>query len=114
MNLRGIFMNTLSGLVLFNKEIGRYPYKYRLYFAEASTIKSRKPQIHRFCVSSKSVFREFELGRAYAVHFSGVMIDGFNAQEEFSLTDEDYFRLVDMRDLVFMDKASAKRINLLD
>ena len=107
-------MNTLSNLVLFNKELGRYPYKYRLYFAEASTIKSSKPQIHRFCVSSRSVFYELELGQSYLLHFSGVNINSYTPLEEYTLTDEDYFRLVDMRDLVFMDKASAKRINLLD
>lgn len=107
-------MNTLSNLVLFNKEVGRYPYKYRLYFAEASTVKSRKPQVHRFFVTSRSVFRDFALGQAYDVHFSGVKIIGFQPMDSFPLTDEDYFRLVDMRDLVFMDKPSAKRIHLLD
>ena len=101
-------------LMLFSKEHGRYPYKYRLYFAERSSASTERPVIYRYCAGSKKMFDSLSLGGVYDVIYSGVYIKSFEPTATVNLSNDAYLALVDARDLMFMDTASAKRIGLMD
>lgn len=102
----------MTDLVLFCKELGRYPYKYRLYFAEVASIHSGMPSIHRLCVKNARAFAEFTLGRVYTVSTKGVRIVQQVAGDSISLSDDEFFALVDARDLAFLDGRTRKHIRL--
>ncbi len=104
---------TNRDLVLFNKEYGRYPYKYRLYFVKRASMGTDHPVIYRYCTHSRNQFNKFSLGVSYDIVFTGVFVKGFEPMSTVGLSDCTYMRLIDARDLMFMDAPAAKRLDLL-
>ena len=104
----------LGGLLLFSMERGRYPYRYRLYFAELDTIDGKRPVIHRLKVNSRRRFFSFALGGIYNISCSRITIKTVEHTGSYNLSDMDYYRLVDARDLLFLDDKSARFIGLAD
>ena len=49
-----------QNLLLFSLQLGDWPYKYKLYFAEAETVADEDPVIHCFCVCSRKKFFSLE------------------------------------------------------
>lgn len=97
----------LYSAVLFSIERGSYPYKYRLYFA-VSRKKGAEPQIHRFFVRSKKVFEQFILGGVYDIAYIGMRIKSAVFLSIYPLTNTEYFELIRLRDLHFMDDNALK------
>lgn len=105
---------SFNDMLLFSKELDSYPYKYKLFFVEAPSLRKDKPIIHRFVVSSRKKFDSFALGRIYSLTAKGLTITAFTAEDTYNLTEFDYLKLVDTRDLCFMDAQTAETIGLND
>lgn len=102
----------LSNALLFNKEIGARPYRYRLYFAVQS--EDEQPVIHRLYVRSAKLFHEMALGGNYDLTCSGIRITDTHLNSTETLSDVLYYRLIDLKDLQFMDDRDAKRFGIFE
>lgn len=100
----------LSNALLFNKEIGPRPYKYRLFFAVES--EDGQTEIHRLYVRSARHFRQMALGGTYNITYRGIRILSAEHLSTEILSDALYFRLIDLRDLEFMENRDAKRFGI--
>lgn len=102
--------STLHHALLFSKELGPQPYKYRLYFAVQEP--GAQPQIHRLYVLRAQKFHQLTLGGIYHVEHSGVRLCRAEHLSTENLSDSQYLRLVDLRDLQFMSDREAKRFGI--
>ncbi len=96
-----------ENMLLFSKERVVGLQCYRLYFTPVSSLKDDTPRIFRLLVPLPWVFARFELGRIYTLHYNGIYIRSFEPRETFSLQEEDYIRLLHIRDVKFMDKRTS-------
>ena len=103
--------SSLYDAVLFSVEKGAYPYKYRLYFAIAGQ-KGEEPELHRFFVRSKKIFDGFKLGGTYNIDYSGIRINSAQLTDIYPLTDSEYYELIRLRDLQFMDAKTQAQLNM--
>lgn len=99
-------------MLLFSKELGRYPYLYRLYFCEVESLATDRPVIHRFTVSTRKAFHQAKLGGVYTLTANKIRIRSMENTDTLTLTDEQYYLLTDTRDLVFLDDKQAKDLAL--
>ena len=102
----------LSNALLFNKEVGPRPYKYRLFFAVQT--EDGQQEIHRLYVRSRKRFHELKLGGTYHIRYSGIRITGAEHLSTEVLSDALYFRLIDLKDLQFMGNRDAKRFGIFE
>jgi len=102
-----VFYNAL----LFSKELGPHPYKYRLYFAVQEP--GQDPQIHRLYVLSAQKFHQFTLGGVYNLECSGIRLCRAEHLSTENLSDSRYLHLIDLRDLQFMSDRDIKRFGIL-
>jgi len=100
----------LSNALLFNKEIGPRPYKYRLFFAVEN--EEGQTEIHRLYVYSPRHFKQMTLGGTYNIACRGIRIVSAEHLSTEILSDALYFRLIDLKDLEFMENRDAKRFGI--
>ena len=101
-----------SNMLLFSMEIGKYPYRYRLYFAEQDASGLSNPKIHCFRVKSRKVFSHLSLGGLYTLTYKKFVIRSFELEASNTLTNEEYFHLLELRDLKFMDEKTMRSIHM--
>ena len=92
-----------ENMLLFSKERVAGLHRYRLYFTPVSSLKDDTPRIFRLLVRLPFAFDRFELGRIYTLQYSGIYILKYEPKETFSLQEEDFVRLMHIRDVKFMD-----------
>lgn len=96
-----------ENMLLFSKERVAGLHRYRLYFTPVSSLKDDTPRVFRLLVWLPFAFERFELGRLYTLQYSGIYILKFEPKETFNLQEEDYVRLLHIRDVKFMDKRTS-------
>lgn len=104
-----------NNMLLFSKEYKTADYKYILYFVQVESIWSDRPRIHRLVAVSKKQFMQFQIGFTYALELNKFKISQFTKEGEFELANSDYLRLIEARDIKFMDqKAAANLRKIMD
>jgi len=94
-------------MLLFSKELGRRPYRYRLYFIPREQLGSAEPQLYRLAARSRRLFRSLLPGGVYMLTFKGLFLRDAELLEQAELTDEQYFPLVAERDRYFHAERAA-------
>lgn len=103
-----------DNMLLFSKERVAGTYRYRLYFTPVSSLRDETPRVFRLLVRSPFAFNKFEVGRVYKLTYSNVRILSFEPQNAFNLQEEDYVRLLETRDIKFMDKKTSAALRQID
>lgn len=103
-----------DNMLLFSKERVAGTNRYRLYFTPISSLKEETPRVFRLIVRTPIAFNKFEISRIYTLIYSKVHIIEYRPNEEFNLSEEDYARLLQTRDLKFMDKKTSAALRLLE
>jgi hypothetical protein len=103
-----------DNMLLFSKERVAGLYRYRLYFTPVSSLRDETPRVFRLLVRSPFAFNKFEVGRVYKLSYSNVHILSFEPKDEFKLQEEDYVRLLETRDIKFMDKKTSAALRQID
>lgn len=101
-------------MLLFSKERVAGLYRYRLYFTPVSSLRDETPRVFRLLVRTPFVFNKFDVGRVYKLTYSSVHIKSFEQTDEFNLQEEDYVRLIETRDIKFMDKKTSAALRQTD
>ncbi len=101
-------------MLLFSKERIAGIYRYRLYFTPISSLRDETPRVFRLLVRTPFAFNKFEIGRIYRLVYSGVHVLSFEPTDEFNLQEEDYVRLIETRDIKFMDKKTSAALRQTD
>jgi hypothetical protein len=96
-----------ENMLLFSKERVAGLHRYRLYFTPMSSLKDETPRVFRLLVRLPFAFDRYELGRIYTLQYSGIYILKSEPKETFNLQEEDYTRLLHIRDVKFMDKRTS-------
>ncbi len=96
-----------ENMLLFSKERVAGLHRYRLYFTPVSSLKDETPRVFRLLTYLPFAFDRFELGRIYTLQYSGIYVYKYEPKETFSLQEEDYTRLLHIRDVKFMDKRTS-------
>lgn len=103
-----------ENMLLFSKERVASTNRYRLYFTPLSSLKDDTPRIFRMLVRTPFSFNKFEIGRVYKLVYNKVHILEFQPNEEFNLTEELFAKLIQTRDLKFMDKKTSAALRSLE
>ena len=101
-------------MLLFSKERVAGLYRYRLYFTPISSLRDETPRVFRLLVRTPFAFNKLEVGRIYKLTYSNVHIQSFEPRDEFNLQEEDYVRLIETRDIKFMDKKTSAALRQTD
>lgn len=96
-----------ENMLLFSKERVNGLYRYRLYFTPLSSLRDEAPRVFRLLVRTPFSFAKFELGRVYTLAYTKLHILSFKPKETFNLQEEDFGKLLHIRDLKFMDKKTS-------
>lgn len=103
-----------DNMLLFSKERIAGLYRYRLYFTPISSLRDETPRVFRLLVRSPFAFNRLEVGRIYKLAYGGVHIRSFEPRDVFNLQEEDYVRLIETRDIKFMDKKTSAALRQSD
>jgi hypothetical protein len=103
-----------ENMLLFSKELASGLHRYRLYFTPLSSLRDETPRVFRLLVRTPFSFSRFELGRVYTLTYSNVYIIASVPKEEFNLQEEDFTKLLQTRDLKFMDKKTSAALRSVD
>ena len=103
-----------EGMLLFSKERIGGPNRYRLYFTSLETLSDEAPRVFRLLVRTPFTFNKFEIGRVYKLAYNKVHIKKFEPGEDFSLQESHFARLLETRDLKFMDKKTSAALRSVD
>lgn len=103
-----------ENMLLFSKERVAATNRYRLYFTPLSSLKDETPRVFRMLVRTPFTFNKFEIGRVYTLVYSKVHILEHHPKEEFNLTEELFAKLIQTRDLKFMDKKTSAALRSTD
>jgi len=103
-----------DSMLLFSKERVTGMYRYRLYFTPVSSLRNETPRVFRLLVRSPFAFNKFEIGRVYKLCYSNVHILSYEPKDEFNLQEEDYVRLLETRDIKFIDKKTSAALRQID
>ncbi len=103
-----------ENMLLFSKESAAGLHRYRLYFTPLSSLRDETPRVFRLLVRTPFSFSRFELGRVYTLTYSNVYILSSTPKEEFNLQEEDFTKLLQTRDLKFMDKKTSAVLRSVD
>lgn len=101
-------------MLLFSKERVAGLYRYRLYFTPISSLRDETPRVFRLLVRTPFAFNKLEVGRIYKLTYSNVHIQSFEPRDDFNLQEEDYVRLIETRDIKFMDKKTSAALRQSD
>jgi hypothetical protein len=96
-----------ENMLLFSMECVPGLNRYRLYFTPLSSLKDETPRVFRLLVWLPFAFYRYELGRIYTLQYSGIHILKAEPKETFNLQEEDFVRLMHIRDVKFMDKRTS-------
>ncbi len=103
-----------DNMLLFSKERVAGLYRYRLYFTPVSSLRDETPRVFRLLVRTPFAFNKFEIGRVYKLAYNNVNILSFTPTSEFNLQEEDFVRLLETRDIKFMDKKTSAALRQFD
>ncbi|MGI5848836.1 MAG: hypothetical protein ACOX8Q_02000 [Christensenellales bacterium] len=103
-----------DNMLLFSKERVTGMSRYRLYFTPISSLKDETPRVFRLLVRTPFSFNKFEIGRIYTLVYSKLHILGYQPKEEYDLSEEQFTKLLQTRDLKFMDKKMSARLRAMD
>ncbi len=103
-----------DNMLLFSMERAAGPNRYRLYFTPMSSLKDDTPRVFRLIVRTPFSFNRFEIGRLYTIVYKKVHIISYKQGEEFNLSEEHYTRLLQTRDLKFMDKKTSAALRSME
>jgi hypothetical protein len=103
-----------ENMLLFSKESVAGLHRYRLYFTPLSSLRDETPRVFRLLVRTPFSFSRFELGRVYTLVYSNIYILSSVPHEEFNLQEEDFTKLLQTRDLKFMDKKTSAALRSVD
>ncbi len=103
-----------ENMLLFSKERASGPNRYRLYFTPVSSIKDETPRVFRLLVRLPFSFYKFEMGRVYSLTYRKIHILKFEPKEEYDLSEEHFVKLLQTRDLKFMDKKTSAALRSMD
>jgi hypothetical protein len=103
-----------ENMLLFSKERTTGTYRYRLYFTTVSSLRDDTPRVFRLLVRTPFAFSRFEIGRIYTLVYSRVYIIEQHPQEEFNLSEEHYSKLLQTRDLKFIDKKTSAALRSIE
>jgi hypothetical protein len=103
-----------ENMLLFSKERVAATNRYRLYFTPLSSLKDETPRVFRLLVRTPFAFNTFEIGRVYALVYNKVHILEHHPHEEFNLTEELFAKLIQTRDLKFMDKKTSAALRSME
>jgi hypothetical protein len=103
-----------ENMLLFSKERVAGLHRYRLYFTPVSSLKDDTPRVFRLLTWLPFAFNRYELGRIYTLQYSGIYLYKSEPKETFSLQEEDYIRLLHIRDVKFMDKHTSAVLRSAD
>ena len=103
-----------ENMLLFSKEKAYGTNRYRLYFTPISSLKDETPRVFRLLLWTPFSFAKFDVGRVYTLTYSKFHILDFQPKEEFNLSEEHYTKLLQTRDLKFMDKKTSAILRAMD
>lgn len=103
-----------ENMLLFSKERAAGTNRYRLYFTPVSSLRDETPRVFRLLVRTPFAFNRFEIGRIYTLIYNRVYITQQQPQEEFNLSEEHYAKLLQTRDLKFMDKKTSAALRSME
>ena len=103
-----------ENMLLFSKERIGGPNRYRLYFTSLETLSDETPRVFRLLVRTPFTFNKFEIGTVYKLSYNKVHIKKFEPGEEFNLREDHFSRLLETRDLKFMDIKTSAALRSLD
>ena len=103
-----------ENMLLFSKESVAGLHRYRLYFTPLSSLRDETPRVFRLLVRTPFSFSQFQLGRVYTLTYNNVHILSSVPKEEFNLQEEDFSKLLQTRDLKFMDKKTSAALRSVD
>jgi hypothetical protein len=103
-----------ENMLLFSKERVAGSNRYRLYFTPISSLADETPRVFRLLVRTPFSFNRFEIGRIYSLVYSDVHIIAYKPAEEFNLSEEHYTKLLQTRDLKFMDKKTSAALRSME
>jgi len=106
-------MESKAEMMLFSLELARYPYPYRLYFAELQTVSLAKPKIHCLCVKNAKAFYACQLGGIYTLVYRKLQIREMNETGHYALSEAEYFHLLAVRDKKYAQVGKARHIDCL-
>jgi len=101
-------------MLLFSKERVVGPNRYRLYFTPVSSLRDETPRVFRLLVRTPFTFNKFDMGRVYKLTYRKVHVLKFLPKEEFKLREEHFVKLLQTRDLKFMDKKTSAALRSMD
>jgi hypothetical protein len=103
-----------DNMLLFSKERVAGSNRYRLYFTPISSLSDETPRVFRLLVRTPFSFNRFEIGRIYSLVYNEVHIMAQKPAEEFNLSEEHYTKLLQTRDLKFMDKKTSAALRSME
>jgi hypothetical protein len=103
-----------DNMLLFSKERAPGSYRYRLYFTPVSSLSEETPRVFRLLVRTPFSFNRFEIGRIYSLVYYNVNILAYKPGDEFNLAEEHYIKLLQTRDLKFMDKKTSAALRSME
>ncbi len=103
-----------ENMLLFSKERAAGANRYRLYFTTVSSLRDETPRVFRMLVRTPFAFNKFEIGRIYTLVYGGVYISEYHPQEEFNLSEEHYSKLLQTRDIKFIDKKTSAALRSIE
>lgn len=103
-----------ENMLLFSKERVAATNRYRLYFTPLTSLKDETPRVFRMLVRTPFSFNKFEIGRVYTLVYNKVHILEYHQSEEFNLTEELFAKLIQTRDLKFMDKKTSAALRSME
>lgn len=103
-----------ENMLLFSKERTAGTNRYRLYFTTVSSLRDETPRVFRLLVRTPFAFARFKIGRMYTLVYSGVFITEQHPQEEFNLSEEHYSKLLQTRDIKFIDKKTSAALRSIE
>jgi len=101
-------------MLLFSKERTSGSNRYRLYFTTLSSLIDETPRVFRLLVRTPFTFAKFEMGRVYTLTYRKIHIKEFTQKEEFNLQEAHFTKLLQTRDLKFMDKKTSAALRSID
>ena len=101
-------------MLLFSKERTTGANRYRLYFTTLASLNEETPRVFRLLVRTPFTFNKFEMGRVYSLTYRKIHILNYEAKEEFNLQEAHFTKLLQTRDLKFMDKKTSAALRAMD
>lgn len=103
-----------ENMLLFSKERVPGVNRYRLYFTTLSSLNDETPRVFRLLVRTPFTFNKFQIGRVYTLVYHNVHILKYTPAETFNLQESHFIKLLQTRDLKFMDKKTSAALRSME